>query len=798
MSNIGYDRQWHDAQASIKDILDVDLEQEKPEKDRLVAFQNLAVIYVKYITIFRKLEECYDQIVHPQKLLVIRKVLDGVMGRILELKNNMVSLELSEYHYFDDVISDLKITPKEIDIVIPKYFLEESKHPIKEKFGLQAKSKIDEENESNTEVKVEEVKLVQPPEQKAMEDVYEELVDDVLLLEDEDKLVPIRSPPNISPSNAAVKIQKTWKGFMARNIVKKLREEELVFIGMKPESEDKSENADRLIKLCEYRRSVKKENILEYEQALVETKEKIRDLEGVDIKERLQDQIRQWFIESRDATGKFPEYPSESEGGSNAIFQVKDLVDEVKPKEKDKKKEKKKKGEVKKEKKDKKEQPEEVLFEPSKFATILKAEEKEYKDMWEQRDETLNFQQKHDVEIIKEQKRVEVENEIRLQIDELMREELMNLKLVVDQQAKKGKKGKHEKKKKGAKKSKKKKGEKDLTPDRTLESLCEELVQAGILKSYPLTNLKDFIGDYSYLGTTFQQMNIENMPSLSDVRRVITEFCILPLGSQVVHENAPLIKSVLITGPRGCGKKMLLHAICTETGALFFDLTAANIYGKYPGKSGLKMMLHIIFKVACLLPPAVVYIGNCEKMFQKKIPKTDQTDPKRLKKLLPKFVKGLKSVNRVLLIGTTREPYNAEVKPLCSLYQKILFIPHPDYSSRFLLWPHLIIMYGGKVSDALDLSSLSKITDGYTPGDMTIVVKSVLTKKRIEQLNKNPLLASEFVPSLAKIVPVIKELETFKIWYAKTPLGKKRAKRGKENEDKKQAKGKIDKKKKKK
>ena len=33
------------------------------------------------------------------------------MGRILELKNEMVVLEFSEYHYFDDVLSDLKLTP---------------------------------------------------------------------------------------------------------------------------------------------------------------------------------------------------------------------------------------------------------------------------------------------------------------------------------------------------------------------------------------------------------------------------------------------------------------------------------------------------------------------------------------------------------------------------------------------------------------------------------------------------------------------------------------------------------------
>lgn len=53
-----------------------------------------------------------------------------------------------------------------------------------------------------------------------------------------------------------------------------------------------------------------------------------------------------------------------------------------------------------------------------------------YKEVWEKRDETLNFEQKHDEELIKEHKRVEVEIEVRLHVDELMRQELKNLKLV--------------------------------------------------------------------------------------------------------------------------------------------------------------------------------------------------------------------------------------------------------------------------------------------------------------------------------------------------------------------------------
>lgn len=85
-------------------------------------------MYIKYIQIFRKLEECYDQVVHPQKRRPIRHILDGTMGRyklrrtdtaftnhllfrMLELKHEMLGLELLEFHYFDDLLADLKLTP---------------------------------------------------------------------------------------------------------------------------------------------------------------------------------------------------------------------------------------------------------------------------------------------------------------------------------------------------------------------------------------------------------------------------------------------------------------------------------------------------------------------------------------------------------------------------------------------------------------------------------------------------------------------------------------------------------------
>lgn len=65
---------------------------------------------------------------------------------------------------------------------------------------------------------------------------------------------------------------------------------------------------------------------------------------------------------------------------------------------------------------------------------------------------------------------------------------------------------------------------------RTIESLYEELVMQGIIVRSPQIRLADYEGEYSYLGTTLRQANIEPMPSLSDVRRLVTEFGILPLG----------------------------------------------------------------------------------------------------------------------------------------------------------------------------------------------------------------------------------------------------------------------------
>lgn len=107
-----YNEMWHQTQEALNSLLDKESQKTvEPHRNQVFIFHMLATFYIKYVQIFRNLENVYDQIVHPQKRILIRKILDGVMGRILELKNEMVELELTEFHYFDDILQDLKLAP---------------------------------------------------------------------------------------------------------------------------------------------------------------------------------------------------------------------------------------------------------------------------------------------------------------------------------------------------------------------------------------------------------------------------------------------------------------------------------------------------------------------------------------------------------------------------------------------------------------------------------------------------------------------------------------------------------------
>ncbi|NXY42966.1 DRC11 protein, partial [Ceuthmochares aereus] len=765
-----YNKMWRDAQ---KD-LDILLQKEKneflqPEKDRVKVFNMLATSYIKYLQILRNLEAAHDQLVHQQKRALIQQVLDGVIGRILEIKREMVDLEHSEFHYFIDILIYLHLLPQDMEIPIPRYFIKENLEILQQREKMLDEILLNAGLQTQKPVRAmtveEAIKIIQVAE-RARQGRCRAAFMRKIYLKEERRLAKHQDQMGPNPNDAAICIQKAWRGYSQRKKTQKMREEEMIFLGMS--------SPPRLLARSTSRTYAKKtdalqEKVQERREEIL-NKDKLRKTEGIYIKETLQNQISQWFIECRHVTGKFPDYPTKDRGGSKALLSEKtpeqvaaELVakKEMELQKKDKKEEKGKEAEKEKmkgkkpQKKEKKKEEEGWKMAPSNFLSILEEENRQYKVFWQNRDERWDH-----LELFEDEEREEVEKEIRVQVDELMEEKLENLRLAVDgEKSSKQKKGRKSQKVRVANSESGAKIMMSLVY-RTIDSLYRELVEEGLLIKAKNVNLSDYIGNCNLVGTSPRQGDLEPASSLAGVRQLIALYGILPLGSQVVHEKGPLVKALLLAGPAGVGKKMLVHAICTETGANLFNLSASNIAGKYPEASDLRMMLHKVLKVAKQLQPSVIWIGETEQIFSVS-EEDEEMSPKRLEKILPEFLKALKAQDRVLLVGTTSRPFGANLKPLCRIYQKIILIPRPDYSSRygkyFILWKHIIWQHGGEITNSLNLSSLTKVSDGFTQGDITWAVKTVLSELRLLQMSRRPLRASEFIGPLAKRDPVYRE-----------------------------------------
>ncbi|KAM4776547.1 dynein regulatory complex protein 11 isoform 2-T2 [Cyanocitta cristata] len=769
MSQATYVKLWADTQRE----LDIMLQREReeflqPVEDREKVMKMLATAYIQYLEIFRKLEEAHDHLIHQQKRAAVRQVLDGVIGRILEIKKEMVALEKSECHHMDDILMDLQRVPEPVTAMT----LEEG------------------------------IKVVQVAE-RARQGRARAAFMKRIYLEEKRQSQKEAQEMGKNPDDAATCIQKVWRGYRQRKETEKLREEEMVFLGMSlpPDLEAMSS-----LQIGAGKANVLQGEVQEREEPSF--RQELRQTEGSHIKETLQDQISQCFIECRHITGRFPDYPPENTGGSKAIFIEKhpeQVAEELAAKREAEKKEKEKNGKEEKERPAVKKPPKvgkQIVDEswkmgPSNFLSILEEGSSQYKVFWENRDNRSDFLQDHDPELIKEGEREEVEDEIRVQVDEVMQEKLLKLKQAVDGEtgARQSKAGKGEKGSKAPGKRRIPELERDQTPDRTIDSLYQELAEAGLLIKVKNVNLSDYIGYYDCLRNIPRQAGAQPMPSIPEVRQLVALYGILPLGSQTVHENAPLVKSLLLAGPAGVGKKMLVHAICTETGANLFNLTPSNIVGKYPGRDGLLMMFHMILKVGKELQPSVVWIGGTERLYSKGTPKgEEEVNAKRLARMLPPFLRALKPKDRVLLVGTTARPFDANPGPFCKVFQKIILIPKPDYLTRCALWKHYILQSGGALTKLMNLNCLAHVSDGFTQGHIVDTVQTVLSELRLLQMPRKPLRTAEFVTSLARHDPVYKEEEeTFQAWYAKTPLGKawsaalaaKEAEKGKKGKGKK-------------
>lgn len=101
-------------------------------------FRFYSHLYIKYVQCYKTLEDCYDQIVHPQKRVLLKEMLESTMLRVVEIKLNLIKYNTatnavrSEYVNLDEFLLEMRVRPAEIEMHIPRFYIHD-RNPDKEK-----------------------------------------------------------------------------------------------------------------------------------------------------------------------------------------------------------------------------------------------------------------------------------------------------------------------------------------------------------------------------------------------------------------------------------------------------------------------------------------------------------------------------------------------------------------------------------------------------------------------------------------------------------------------------------------
>lgn len=356
MAHAHYNLLWQKAMEELSELIEV--ENPPPQYDangRVIperpmswnaAHRHYALLYIKYLQVFRKLEKCHDQIVHPQKRRDIRVTLDVVMARVVQLKAQLSVFgpggRQSDFPNLDGYLVGLKLAPADLDVPIPHYFKERRPEDEAEadRRALLAKC-LDERGVAGAALPSEDstlpvaghmtreraIQIIQKNERGRQAAARARLLKE---LRDEDAMRQRHEAAGAlerDPHAAATVIQKAVRGFLSRLRSKADAAEELVFLGM--EAAPGAGGAlggggaagagaaggagaggyDPVVKAAQVRKSRKArqaDHEVLYGEALVELEQQVSNAVGPELRDALWTERYEWWLGEKQRTGKAP------------------------------------------------------------------------------------------------------------------------------------------------------------------------------------------------------------------------------------------------------------------------------------------------------------------------------------------------------------------------------------------------------------------------------------------------------------------------------------------------------------
>jgi transitional endoplasmic reticulum ATPase len=264
-------------------------------------------------------------------------------------------------------------------------------------------------------------------------------------------------------------------------------------------------------------------------------------------------------------------------------------------------------------------------------------------------------------------------------------------------------------------------------------------------------------------------------------KKELHDAIISPIEEKAVSRayNIKPVKGVLLFGPPGTGKTMLMRAIANDIHAGFFLVRTPNLVSGVPGDT--ERRLASIFAVATKNAPCILFFDEIDSITRNRNQgNIDDTHRQLLSELLVQL-DGFQKLKSVVVVGATNVPNvidPAVLRP--GRFDKVIYMPLPDFIGR----KEIFRIYLAKlpISKDINFDELAKMTERFSGADIKALCDNVAqeiaqeaaSEHKVLEITKEDVIAAIKATKPSTTLAQLKDYERFRLDFERRSFGQAR------------------------
>ncbi|KAI0226355.1 hypothetical protein L0F63_002792 [Massospora cicadina] len=232
--------------------------------------------------------------------------------------------------------------------------------------------------------------------------------------------------------------------------------------------------------------------------------------------------------------------------------------------------------------------------------------------------------------------------------------------------------------------------------------------------------------------------------------------------------NIACPRGVLLHGPPGVGKTLLVKTLCARFGARWVSVSGPDIFSPFPGES--EAQLRRKFKEARELArrrdrPCILFIDELDALAPTRRAHSSPVEAGVVAQLLTLMdglaQKGEASEERLVVIAATNRPNAIDPalrRPGRFDREVAMDVPDAEARGRILRFCTRKLREKGRLAPALDLEGLASATAGYVGADLALLCREAMLLALAS--GSSQVAQGHFAMALAKVSPSLRRHES--------------------------------------